>query len=128
MITDLTSLSIGQHTLPHHHSVQCFKKYHIPQKRIGWAQRKYYNKDLGSGNTSIFLSKTYPGKRHDKRICDEEGYTFPRFAELAQDTGFQGYQPEDVIIYQPKKKPKGRDLEIDERFINSVIYEFDGSF
>ena len=71
--------------------------------------------------TVCFLSKTYPGKRHDKRICDEEGYTFPRFAGLAQDTGFQGYQPDEVIIYQPKKKPRGRDLEIDERFINSVI-------
>ena len=24
-----------------------------------------------------------------------------------QDTGFQGYQPPGVTIYQPKKKPKG---------------------
>lgn len=67
------------------------------------------------------MSKTYPGKRHDKRICDEEGYSFPRFAELSQDTGFQGYKPEDVIIYQPTKKPRGRELEIEERFVNSVI-------
>jgi len=71
--------------------------------------------------TVCFLSKTYPGKRHDKRICDDEQYVFPPFAELAQDTGFQGHQPENVIIYQPKKKPKGRELEIDELFINSVI-------
>lgn len=68
-----------------------------------------------------YLSKTYPGKRHDKRICDEEGYTFPRGSQLFQDTGFQGYAPDEVIIYQPKKKPRGGELDEAERFINSVI-------
>jgi hypothetical protein len=38
-----------------------------------------------------------------------------------QDSGFQGYQPEAVITYQPKKKPRGGELAIGERFINSVI-------
>lgn len=71
--------------------------------------------------TVCYLSQTYPGKRHDKRICDEEGYTFPRCSQLLQDTGFQGYAPEDVIIYQPKKKPRGGQLELCDRFINSVI-------
>jgi len=42
-------------------------------------------------------------------------------AELAQDTGFQGHRPDDVIIYQPKKKPRRGTLEIDDLFINSVI-------
>ena len=71
--------------------------------------------------TVCYLSKTYPGKRHDKRICDEEGYTFPGGSQLFQDTGFQGYAPEKVIIYQPKKKPRGGQLELADRFINSVI-------
>ena len=71
--------------------------------------------------TVCYLSKTYPGKRHDKRICDEEGYCFPGNSQLFQDTGFQGYAPEDVIIYQPKKKPRGGELDLSERFINSVI-------
>ena len=71
--------------------------------------------------TVCYLSQTYPGRRHDKRICDEEGYTFPRFAELFQDTGFQGYSPEEVITYQPAKKPRNRELAIDARFINKVI-------
>jgi hypothetical protein len=71
--------------------------------------------------TVCYLSKTYPGKRHDKRICDEEGYTFPRCSQLFQDTGFQGYAPEEVIIYQPKKKPRGGELDLSDRFINSVI-------
>ena len=71
--------------------------------------------------TVCYLSQTYPGKRHDKRICDEEGYRFPRCSQLLQDTGFQGYAPQEVIIYQPKKKPRGGQLELADRFINSVI-------
>ena len=71
--------------------------------------------------TVCYLSQTYPGSRHDKRICDEEGYTFPLFAELFQDTGFQGYYPEEVITYQPTKKPRHAELDIAERFINKVI-------
>lgn len=71
--------------------------------------------------TVCYLSKTYPGKRHDKGICDEEGYIFPPLSQLLQDTGFQGYAPQDVIIYQPKKKPRGGQLDLCERFINSVI-------
>ena len=71
--------------------------------------------------TVCYLSKTYPGKRHDKRICDEEGYTFPRSSQLLQDTGFQGYAPEDVIIYQPKKKPRGGELDLCDRFLNAII-------
>jgi hypothetical protein len=68
-----------------------------------------------------YLSRTYPGKRHDKRICDEEAYTFPRLSSLLKDTGFQGYEPEAVITYQPKKKPRGGELTDTERFINSII-------
>ena len=68
-----------------------------------------------------YLSQTYPGRRHDKAICDEEGYTFPQLAQLFQDTGFQGYAPDDVLIYQPKKKPRGAELQTADHFINSVI-------
>ena len=39
-----------------------------------------------------YLSDTYAGRVHDKRICDEENYTFPPCG-LFQDTGFQGYKP-----------------------------------
>lgn len=68
-----------------------------------------------------YLSKTYPGRRHDKGICDEEGYTFPALAQLFQDTGFQGYAPAGALVYQPKKKPRGVELDLADRFINSII-------
>lgn len=74
-----------------------------------------------TSRTVCYLSQTCPGRRHDKWICDEEGYTFPRGSQLLQDTGFQGYAPQDVIIYQPKKKPRGGELDWCDRFINSVI-------
>src|SRR5918912_2932944 len=52
------------------------------------------------------LSQTYAGSCHDKAICDEEQYIFPKNATLQKDRGFQGYEPENVITYQPKKSPR----------------------
>ena len=62
------------------------------------------------GRRVMYLSHTYEGKKHDKKICDEEAPTFPAHSTLYQDTGFQGYAPAGVRICQPKKKPKGRKL------------------
>ena len=53
--------------------------------------------------TVEYLSQTYPGTCHDKAICDEEAYVFPQNATLQKDRGFQGYEPENVLTYQPKK-------------------------
>lgn len=50
-----------------------------------------------------YLSQTYEGTYHDKAICDEEQYEFPDNSTLKKDRGFQGYEPENVITYQPKK-------------------------
>ena len=37
-----------------------------------------------------FLSQTYVGKTHDKKIADTEGIAYPPGAILYKDTGFQG--------------------------------------
>jgi len=50
-----------------------------------------------------YLSRTYVGKTHDKKIADTEAIAYPRKARLRQDTGFQGYAPRVAEIYQPKK-------------------------
>ena len=68
-----------------------------------------------------YLSETYPGRTHDKRICDEEDLAFPPGIGLFQDTGFQGYHPPGVDIYQPKKKPKGKDLSEEDKAENKII-------
>lgn len=69
----------------------------------------------------VYLSDTVPGKTHDKKLCDQEQYTFPANSLLGKDTGFQGYEPEDVITYQPTKKPRGKELEDADRCINTII-------
>jgi hypothetical protein len=68
-----------------------------------------------------YLSQTCAGRIHDKRICDEEDYKFPPGCVLFKDTGFQGFEPEDVCTYQPKKKPRGQELSAEEKAENKMI-------
>lgn len=49
-----------------------------------------------------FLSQTYAGKTHDKKIVDAEPIVYPPGTTLSQDTGFQGYVPEVKQLCQPK--------------------------
>jgi hypothetical protein len=69
----------------------------------------------------LYLSKTVEGKKHDKKLADEEGLTFPPWSVLFQDTGFQGFAPDKVIVSQPKKKPRGKELTMGEKMMNRVI-------
>ncbi len=73
------------------------------------------------GGKVIYLSDTYEGKKHDKRIADEEGYGFPEGSKLWQDTGFQGYAPPGVRVEQPKKKPRKAELTESEKEENRRI-------
>jgi hypothetical protein len=52
----------------------------------------------------VYLSETADGKKHDKKLADESRISYPKNTSLTQDTGFQGYQPEGVLVRQPKKK------------------------
>jgi hypothetical protein len=67
------------------------------------------------------LSPTVFGKKHDKKLADQEQYRFPPGSRLWKDTGYQGYEPEGVITYQPKKKPKGGQLTQAEKTQNQII-------
>jgi hypothetical protein len=50
-----------------------------------------------------FLSQTYPGKTHDKKVADTENISYPKHIRLHKDTGFQGYEPNVRKLFQPKK-------------------------
>lgn len=50
-----------------------------------------------------YLSPTYAGKTHDKKVADCKQIAYPRQATLHQDTGFQGYEPHVEDCRQPKK-------------------------
>ena len=68
-----------------------------------------------------YLSQTYNGKTHDKKIADTEAIQYPAHATLDKDTGFQGYEPAGVLTFQPRKKPKGKALGIADLFFNRLI-------
>jgi len=68
-----------------------------------------------------YLSQTYEGKKHDKRIVDDEAPVIPEGVSLYKDTGFQGYEPEGVNTFQPQKKPKGKDLTPEQKEENRLI-------
>ena len=69
----------------------------------------------------VVLTPTCEGKKHDKKVADEAGYSVPVGSHLYQDTGFQGFDLVGVTIIQPKKKPKGGELTAEEKEINRSI-------
>ncbi len=73
------------------------------------------------GGRVLYLSGTHEGKKHDKKLADEEGYRFPPGSKLLQDTGFQGYSPPGATIVQPKKKPRKAELSEIDKLINRGI-------
>lgn len=73
----------------------------------------------------LFLSPSYEGSAHDKRIADEEDLAFGTEVgttlELLQDLGFQGYAPAGAVVIQPVKKPRGKALTDAQKQANREI-------
>ena len=67
------------------------------------------------------LSATCVGKKHDKKLADEQDLRFPSGSKLWKDTGFQGYEPEKTETFQPRKKPKGGALSPEQKAQNAAI-------
>ncbi len=77
---------------------------------------------VNARNTRIaYLSATFSGKVHDKKIAEHNKISYPRNSELYKDTGFQGYEPSKVKTHQPKKKPKKKELTKSEKRANKRI-------
>jgi hypothetical protein len=70
-------------------------------------KKAHTDKNVVIANTKTkrvgYLSGTYPGKTHDKKIADSEAIDYPRKALVRKDTGFQGYEPHVRQTLQPKK-------------------------
>ena len=101
----------------------------IPRPCDPEKQRFYYSgkkKRHGLKNNALidmvckirFLSDTVEGKKSDKKLADETKYTLPQGSKLCQDTGFQGFTLANVVILQPKKKPRGQSLTDLEKSVN----------
>src|SRR5215467_2047918 len=55
-----------------------------------------------------YLSGTYAGKTHDKKVAEGEAIRYPRQSTLLKDSGFQGYDPRVRRTWQPKKSRAAR--------------------
>jgi hypothetical protein len=104
----------------------------IPRPKDTDRQKEYYSgkkkqhtvKNIVVINTQSeirFLTTTCEGKKHDKKATDEAGYSFPEGSVLFQDTGFQGFTVAGVIIIQPSKKPRGKELGPEVKENNRLI-------
>jgi len=104
----------------------------IPRPRDQESQRIYYSGKRKSHTIKniviineqckiILLTLTCEGKKHDKKVSDEAGFSLPSGSCLYQDTGFQGFALEGVTIVQPKKKPRGKELTQGEKDSNHQI-------
>jgi hypothetical protein len=91
-------------------------KRRLPRPKDGEKQEKDYSgkkkthtyKNLVLVNNLtkkvLYLSPTVSGQTHDKKIADENPINYPTRATFGKDTGFQGYKPPGVKIFQPKKR------------------------
>jgi hypothetical protein len=77
----------------------------------------------GSDSKIYYLSDSYEGKTHDKKINEIEQVELPENSRCFQDTGFLGYSPEgeNIEIVMPTKKPKGKELTKDQKEENTRI-------
>jgi hypothetical protein len=68
--------------------------------------------------TILFLSATYAGSTHDKRIADATPYPLPTGSRLLQDLGFLAFTLPQVEVLMPTKKSRGRALTPQQKAAN----------
>jgi len=71
--------------------------------------------------TILFLSDTYAGSVHDKRMADTTPYPLPAGSRLLQDLGFLAFPLNQVEVIMPTKKPRGRALTRKQKAANRRI-------
>jgi DDE superfamily endonuclease len=71
--------------------------------------------------TILFLSDTYPGSTHDKRIAEATPYLLPAGSQLLQDLGFLAFTLPQVEVIMPTRKPRGRTLTRTQKAANRRI-------
>jgi DDE superfamily endonuclease len=60
--------------------------------------------------TILFLSETYAGSTHDKRIAEATPYPLPAGSRLLQDLGVLAFTLHHVESIRPTRTPRGRKL------------------
>lgn len=73
--------------------------------------------------TILFLSDTYGGRVHDKRIAETTPYPLPAGSCLLQDLGFLAFTLPQVDMLMPTKKPRGQELTVEQQLDNQVLHQ-----
>ena len=71
--------------------------------------------------TILFLSATYAGSTHEKRIADATPYPLPAGSRLRQDLGFLAFTLNQVETLMPTRKPRRRALTRAQKAANRRI-------
>ncbi len=69
----------------------------------------------------LYLSPTYAGSVHDKKICDLEQLTFIKKTMVMVDLGFLGLTSEVAQIIMPHKHKKNQTLTAEQEKWNSWV-------
>jgi hypothetical protein len=77
---------------------------------------------VGAPLTILFLSDTYGGRTHDKRIAEATPYPLPAGSQLLQDLGFLAFTLPEVEILMPTKKPRNQALPLEEQLANQALH------
>jgi len=72
--------------------------------------------------TILFLSDTYGGRVHDKRIAAATPYPFTAGSRLVQDLGFLAFTLPQAEILMPTKKPRGQELPWEQQLANQALH------
>jgi len=72
--------------------------------------------------TILFLSATYGGRVHDKRMADATPYPLPAGSRLLQDLGFLAFTLPQVEMLMPTKKPRGQELTLAEKLATQALH------
>lgn len=69
----------------------------------------------------IYLSPTYSGSVHDKKICNEENLTFAKKIQVFVDLGFLGLTSSSAQIIIPHKNKKSQTLTNEQEEYNKWV-------
>ena len=69
----------------------------------------------------IYVSPTYAGSVHDKKICNEENLIFLKEIQVFVDLGFLGLTSDRAQIIMPYKQKKNQQLNCEQENYNKWV-------
>jgi hypothetical protein len=73
--------------------------------------------------TILFLSETYGGRLHGKRMAEAIPCPLPAGSRLLQDLGFLTFTLPQVEILMPTKKPRGEELTLEQHMVHQALHQ-----